>query len=291
MKTTYIPITPLNFREEIRLDTDGIDTHITVYSVDIKHIDLLIQTLEALKAEQVKPVIIPDEPPQMTAVLGAKVDPAAWYGKALAKEAARITVSSDDYGNKYVDNQELAKSEPAKRSDPTKHFTCAETATFIRQALKKAFPAQKFTVRSKVYSGGASITIGWLDGTTEYEVNQVVQRFSGATFDGMIDLKSNVYYNDENGSNVSYGSDYIFCRREYSKEITLKLAAQVANFEGIDLPEMNKWEWFDNGIQLKDGQYFTTRLNEARYSYSVTAGKYVGGRFGHMPQWIECMIG
>jgi len=224
MTTKYIPITPLNFHSEIRVDTHGDEVTVTVYNCDINHLDLLIQQLEALKAEHnahqadityranlgAASLIDDTEPPQMTAVLGPKV-------------------IVDDFGNKFVN------SEPAKRSDPTTHYTCAETATFIRQALKKAFPVYKFTVRSKVYSGGASITIGWLDGMTEHEVKQVVSRFEGATFDGMIDLKSNVYYNDENGTNVSYGADYIFCNREYSKELTLKLAAQVANFESIDL--------------------------------------------------------
>lgn len=324
MATKFYPVTPLNVREEVRIDSYGSETHITVYSVDMAHIDLLIQTLESIKAEyapkpavkpfedavkqladeraqylhdltHVKPMhlgpnVIVDEPAEMTAVLGPKPDPTGWYRNALQKSSAALQVTTDDFGNKYVDNLELAETKPAKRSDPTTHYTCAETASFVREALKKAFPNQKFSVRSKVYSGGASITIHWLDGVTEFEVKQVVSRFEGATFDGMIDLKSNVYYNDENGTNVSYGADYIFCNRDYSKELTLKLAAQVANFESIDLPEMNAWEWFDNNIQLKDGQTFTTRLNEARYCYSATAEKYIGSRFGYLPQWIECMI-
>lgn len=287
MTTKYIPITPLNFHSEIRVDTMGDEVAVSVYNCDIKHLDLLIQQLEALKAEQVKPEdysqfkmpvqpyedpeseIENDEPAEMTAVLGPKVD-----------STARIVAQPEP----------MPEPKPAQRSEPTKYFTCAETATFVRQALKEAFPTQKFTVRSKVYSGGASITVGWLDGMTEYEVNQVVQRFSGADFDGMIDLKSNIYRNDENGVNVSYGADYIFCKRDYSKDLTLRLAAQVAKFSSIELPEMNKWEWFDNDIRLDDGQYFTTRLNEARYCYSVTAGKYIGSRFGYLPQWIECMI-
>lgn len=285
MNTKRINITPLDKYSEIRVDTIGSDTHITVYNCDIHHLDLLIMQLEALRAEYadmpVKKTVEfdeNDEPLPMVAVMGKKVDPTAWYGKALAKEAARIT------------SQPEPESKPASKTESTKYFTCAETATFVRQALKEAFPTQKFSVRSKVYSGGASITIGWLDGVTEYEVNQVVQRFRGADFDGMIDLKSNVYRSDENGANVNYGADHIFCDRDYSKELTLKLAAQIANFEGIDLPVMNNDGWYNSSIQIRNERCFTDLLREARHCYSVTTGKYIGGRFGHLPQWIECMI-
>lgn len=41
----------------------------------------------------------------------------------------------------------------------TKYLSCAETAKLIRQALKEAFPDMKFGVRSKTYSGGASIDV------------------------------------------------------------------------------------------------------------------------------------
>lgn len=277
MKTRHLPITPLNFHSEIRIDTMDDETSITVYNCDIKHIDLLIMQLQALKAEAVKVTVdVSDEPAEMTAVLGKKPDPTAWYGNALRKVASQPVMKTT--------------ATPAPKPEPTKYFTCAETAKFVRDALKEAFPTQKFSVRSKTYSGGASITIGWLDGVTEYEVNQVVQRFSGADFDGMIDLKSNVYRDDENGKHVNYGADYIFCNRDYSPFVTLKLAAQIAKFEGIDTPNMNAYEWFDGNIQVKDGKYFTNLLNEARFCYSVTAQKYIGGRFGYLPQWIECMV-
>lgn len=43
------------------------------------------------------------------------------------------------------------------------YISCADTAKLIRQAIKEAFPGVKFSVRSSVYSGGASITVEWLD--------------------------------------------------------------------------------------------------------------------------------
>lgn len=70
-----------------------------------------------------------------------------------------------------------------------RYLTAAETAKLVRQALKREFPGQKFSVRSSTYAGGASIDIGWTDGPTTKAVDQVVGVFAGADFDGMIDLK------------------------------------------------------------------------------------------------------
>jgi hypothetical protein len=90
MTTKFYPVSKQNFTEEVRVDTYGSEASITVYNVDMNHIDLLIQTLESIKADYAaKPVIIIDEPPQMTAVLGQKPDPTGWYRNALQKVAAQ----------------------------------------------------------------------------------------------------------------------------------------------------------------------------------------------------------
>lgn len=71
------------------------------------------------------------------------------------------------------------------------YLSCAETAKLVRSALKKKFPSVKFSVRSKTYSMGASISVGWTLGPTTKEVDKVVDGFEGASFDGMNDLQSN----------------------------------------------------------------------------------------------------
>jgi hypothetical protein len=70
------------------------------------------------------------------------------------------------------------------------YLSCADTAKLVRAALKQAFPRQKFSVRSSVYSMGASIHVGWIDGPQVAAVDPVVKQFAGAGFDGMIDLKT-----------------------------------------------------------------------------------------------------
>jgi len=124
------------------------------------------------------------------------------------------------------------------------YLSCAETAKLIRQALKKAFPAVKFSVRSSVYSGGASINVEWTDGPITQAVEAVVGQYSGANFDGMEDLKT---YNrswlmpdgtatlaqrpssasisaeeyqkpHEDAVLVRFGADFIFATRRISKD-------------------------------------------------------------------------
>lgn len=76
----------------------------------------------------------------------------------------------------------------------SEYLTAAETAKLIRQALKQAFPeygSRFFGVRSKTYSGGASIRVNWTDGPTTEAVDAVVARFAGGGFDGMIDMAYN----------------------------------------------------------------------------------------------------
>jgi hypothetical protein len=118
-----------------------------------------------------------------------------------------------------------------------KYLTCAETAKLVRIALKVAFPKVKFGVTSKTYSGGASIHIRWMDGPTAAEVQHVTGRFEGATFDGMIDLKS--YTTGElNGEQVHSGADFIFCEREYSVDFLRRRAATVAPQWGQPIPQV-----------------------------------------------------
>ena len=94
----------------------------------------------------------------------------------------------------------------------TKYISGADTNKIIRDTLKTAFPAVKFSVK---LTPGGSCRIKWTDGPTEPQVDTVVRKFAGASFDPMIDLKS---YNvgDLNGEQVYFGVDFVFTDREYS---------------------------------------------------------------------------
>lgn len=89
-------------------------------------------------------------------------------------------------------------------TQPTKYESAAETAKRLRLALKNAFPGVKFSVRSRTYSGGASIDVSWTDGPTAKTVDRLADTFSGA--------------------------DFVFCHRENSPELrsrVLPLTRQI----------------------------------------------------------------
>jgi len=117
----------------------------------------------------------------------------------------------------------------------TGHVSCADTAKLIRQALKEAFPGVKFGVRSKTYSGGASIDVTWTDGPRRCDVEQVAKAFEGASFDGMTDMKS---YRRHllDGAPVFMGADFIFCTQAIS---AAREAAAEAALERLDERQHN----------------------------------------------------
>lgn len=114
------------------------------------------------------------------------------------------------------------------------YYSCAETAQFLRKALAGFFPGVKFAVRSKTYSGGASIRVIWTDGPTDAAVKRVCRAFEGADFDGMQDLKS--YRAVEfRGRRVHFGADFIFTERALSPEAAPLVVARAAYLTGMSV--------------------------------------------------------
>ena len=150
----------------------------------------------------------------------------------------------------------------------SEYLSCAETAKLVRVALKKAFPGVKFSVRSSVYSGGASMRVGWIDGPTEKAVKAVAGAYAGGGFDGMIDMaysveawlmpdgsasfasspgttgSMGVYEPFENAApapgakKVRFGADYVFCDKEYSVPVYSAAVEKVCADYGVDVPEI-----------------------------------------------------
>jgi hypothetical protein len=75
----------------------------------------------------------------------------------------------------------------------TTYLSCADTAKLVRAALKESFPGVKFSVKSSVYAGGASINVAYTDGPSAGQVEAVAKAFQGAYFDGMTDYKGSNY--------------------------------------------------------------------------------------------------
>jgi hypothetical protein len=110
----------------------------------------------------------------------------------------------------------------------TEYLSCAGTAKLLRQALKRTFPGVKFSVRSDVYAGGASIDVSWTDGPTAQAVKALGDEYAGADFNAMQDLRTyrapDLVPDPEYGAReVHYGADFVFCDRHTSDELAAKL--------------------------------------------------------------------
>jgi hypothetical protein len=112
-----------------------------------------------------------------------------------------------------------------------KYLSCAETAKLVRSALSESFPSIKFSVRSSVYSGGASIDVRWLDGPTSAQVKQITNQFEGSYFDGMIDYKGSIYHKLD-GQEVRFGANFIFENRDYSDALVQRAIDEIVTGYG-----------------------------------------------------------
>ncbi len=66
------------------------------------------------------------------------------------------------------------------------HIAPKDIATLVRDSLKRAFPACKFSIKTK--QGTGSVNVRWQDGPTGSAVETIAGAFETKSFDGMIDL-------------------------------------------------------------------------------------------------------
>ena len=129
-------------------------------------------------------------------------------------------------------------------------LSTTDVAKLIRKDLRSAFPATKFRVRSKSYSGGSSIHVDWTDGPTPAAVDAVVKRYEGATFDGMRDLKEYrdptlIAHADGTYEHVRYGVDWILTQRTIGPEWCAEIGGMIAAASGLpcDLADNRSPDW------------------------------------------------
>jgi len=118
-----------------------------------------------------------------------------------------------------------------------KYESASETAKKVRKALKANFPGTKFSVCSKNYAGGCSVSVSYTDGPAIEKVNAIIGQYESTSFDGMIDLATTHGYTDPETGEHCNGADYVTAHRDLSLEATKALADKILNDYGIDEPE------------------------------------------------------
>ncbi len=105
-----------------------------------------------------------------------------------------------------------------------KDYSTKETAQFIREALKAAFPGVKFSVRTSYASMTSSTDIQWTDGPTQPEVERITDRFTSKGFDGMTD--STTYHAQTFNGELVHFSGWVHVRRDVSVSLLEKALAR-----------------------------------------------------------------
>lgn len=115
----------------------------------------------------------------------------------------------------------------------SKWISTADTAKLLRADLKKAFPAVKFSVKSKTFSMGSAIDISWTDGPLSSEVSHVANSYRMGHFDMQDD--SYHYRHDQilNGERVQYSAKYINTHRSYSVEYVQAVVDTITERRGL----------------------------------------------------------
>ncbi len=117
-----------------------------------------------------------------------------------------------------------------------------EVAIIPRRVSRRHFPGQRIYVRTERYSGGASIDVVWIDAPSLVQVEPLLEPYRGADFDDMCDLK--IYRDavvvDDDGrlERVRYGADFIFSKREASREARAEVLAWLAEELGEPIEEL-----------------------------------------------------
>ncbi len=133
-----------------------------------------------------------------------------------------------------------------------KDISPKDTAKFVRKAVKTSFPDTRFSIKTRVYTGGSSISVSWTDGPRTQAVEKIAKQFEGADFDGMVDLKTYnrhwllpdgtveiahspaMTYTNEivtdaphpDAIMINFRADYIFCNRHESDFYGLVVEAE-----------------------------------------------------------------
>ena len=97
------------------------------------------------------------------------------------------------------------------------YASAPESAKLLKQALKQAFPATRFSVRLSRGTGYGDCHVSWTDGPTEKLVeSEVIRRFEGHGFDGMTDIR---YHKDARlADGRQSGLRLISCQHAYSDQ-------------------------------------------------------------------------
>lgn len=116
--------------------------------------------------------------------------------------------------------------------------TSANCAKAIREELKGAFPAVKFSVTSESFSMGNAVRIGWIDSPITKEVESITDKYQYGHLNGMEDM-----YENTNSRDDIPQAKYVTTNRKMSDEVRAILEPQAEEIT-------KNWEGYNENINF-----------------------------------------
>lgn len=153
----------------------------------------------------------------------------------------------------------------------------------MRLELKAAFPGIKFSVKSRRFSGGDAIDVSWIDGPMVCQVDEIIDRYSAGSFNGMDDSYN---YSRDAWTDAFGDAKYIHGRRDHSvkavesaiRTIRAKYAANLAEagiqnitVEAFEAGKYWSTEVIPGGFNGDLRSLINTELNRRTWALTVKA--------------------
>lgn len=146
-------------------------------------------------------------------------------------------------------------------------------ASYIKDALKVAFPWVKFSCKYKSFAGGDDVNISWTWWPSQKDVEKIADQFQMWDFDWMIDM----YEYRETDKPAEQLAKYVFCERKPAEREDEEIIEEIRQKTGLNWGqyiEMIKWE--ENSTRAKYDHlkmWCKQFLQEAWYSYDEASDK------------------
>lgn len=108
---------------------------------------------------------------------------------------------------------ELRAAHPQLEAPTRERDALITAARNLRAQLKARWPGVKFTVTTKRYTGGSSLSVRWIDGPAVSLVDAIADRYQAGRFDGQTDCYD---YSDSAWTRAFGEAKYVFTARDYS---------------------------------------------------------------------------
>ena len=139
-----------------------------------------------------------------------------------------------------------------------------ERAREIRKELKAKFKGVKFSVRTKKYSGGSSISVSWVDFPTVEEVEKITSKYES------------VRYDEYTGEILSGGNTYIHTYNTWSEEMETNIKENLVKKYGAEF--YNKYinetyDFYRYAREIYQDMYNKSLVTEAEAEEQTTDKK------------------